>query len=261
MAEDSFIKNTANLFKTLGTDDFGRELKNTLHTQLPFDGSAIILFHPRYSPTVLQEELIEHDEEVFWQNYMRGAYLLDPFYRLCIQGQQGMFHLRDIAPEGFFSSSYYKRYFNPAGINDEINYIFQAPEEVSGMVSITRSAAQNRFSKAERAKLQELSGFVDAAVLRHLDVRGAPFDNVLPNYRPILLQERLDNFSRDILTSREYEIAHLMLRGFSSKASANFLDISPATERTHRKSIYKKMKVNSHAELLAQAFEFLLAEA
>ncbi|MBL4601308.1 MAG: helix-turn-helix transcriptional regulator, partial [Emcibacteraceae bacterium] len=54
---------------------------------------------------------------------------------------------------------------------------------------------------------------------------------------------------------REYEISLLMLRGLSSKATANILNISPATENTHRKNIYKKMKVNSHAELLANVLE------
>ena len=53
------------------------------------------------------------------------------------------------------------------------------------------------------------------------------------------------------LTNRELEIVHLLLSGFSSKGIAQKLKISPETVKGHRKHIYTKLGVKSHAELFA----------
>jgi len=217
---------------------------------------VIILFQPRHYPTILQEKLEELDRKVFWQSYMHGIYTLDPFYKLCTQGERGMFHLQDIAPWDFFTSVYFKQYFSPADIRDEINYIFQAVGGISGLVCISRSHACRRFNEQEKKTLQDMAEFIDAAITRHLEISSVRLEKT-SSFRP-LSPESLDKFTCGRLTHREHEITHLMLQGFSSKVSANFLAISPETERTHRKNIYKKMRVNSQAELLAHTFRFLL---
>lgn len=260
MIESVLLNRLTGVIKAVGTTDFGSELVGVVNELVPFDGAAIILFHPHYSPTVLHQGLPEEDSKVFRESYMKGAYLLDPFYRLAMEGRSGLFSIRDIAPPGFFSSSYFKQYFSPAGIIDEVNYLVQAPEGIFGLVSISRSVEMKRYSKPANARFEMLENLIEEAVVRHIELQGAPFKSILPTYRPVLMQERLDKFSRDVLTDREYEIVHLMLRGFSSKATANLLDISPATERTHRKNIYRKMDVKSHAELLADAFDFLMQD-
>ncbi len=49
----------------------------------------------------------------------------------------------------------------------------------------------------------------------------------------------------------------MMLRGHSSKSAARRLDISPDTERVHRRNIYDKLGVSSQAELCSLFFEAL----
>lgn len=126
------------------------------------------------------------------------------------------------------------------------------------MLSISRSEAQEEFSGLEIALLTKLAPLVNNAIDAHLEAVGNIFGEADIDYRPALLQKRLDQFGLNRLTEREHQIVHLMLLGHSSKALANYLEISPETERTHRKNIYRKMDINSHAELLASAFEFLL---
>lgn len=58
-------------------------------------------------------------------------------------------------------------------------------------------------------------------------------------------------FGSGVLTVREREIAHLMLRGHSVKSTAQVLGISPETVRMHRKNLYTKLAINSRTELFA----------
>ncbi|MNG41601.1 Transcriptional regulatory protein UhpA [compost metagenome] len=53
------------------------------------------------------------------------------------------------------------------------------------------------------------------------------------------------------LTGRESETAQLILQGFSSKAIAQRLAISPETVKVHRRNLYQKLNVSGHAELFA----------
>ncbi|MCY1450129.1 Bacterial regulatory protein, luxR family [compost metagenome] len=65
------------------------------------------------------------------------------------------------------------------------------------------------------------------------------------------------NFGADLLTEREREIAHLLLRGHSVKSSARVLDISPETVRMHRKHLYTKLEISSQAELFSLFIDWL----
>lgn len=53
-----------------------------------------------------------------------------------------------------------------------------------------------------------------------------------------------------LLTPRENDLFILLLEGFTLKESANQLDIKYSTANTHITSIYKKLQVNSRAELI-----------
>lgn len=51
------------------------------------------------------------------------------------------------------------------------------------------------------------------------------------------------------LSAREADVLRLLARGHSNKETATALDISPATVDTHIRSIYRKLSINSRAEL------------
>ena len=68
-----------------------------------------------------------------------------------------------------------------------------------------------------------------------------------PNHWLVTLLDRFD--AR--LTQREIETARLILQGFSSKAIAQQLGISPETVKVHRRNLYHKLNVNGHGELFA----------
>jgi DNA-binding CsgD family transcriptional regulator len=60
----------------------------------------------------------------------------------------------------------------------------------------------------------------------------------------------LDRFDAR-LTVREVDTARLILQGFSSKAMAQQMGISPETVKVHRRNLYHKLNVTGHGELFA----------
>ncbi|MEL7648601.1 MAG: LuxR C-terminal-related transcriptional regulator [Sedimentibacter sp.] len=52
------------------------------------------------------------------------------------------------------------------------------------------------------------------------------------------------------LTPREYELYLLLLEGFSLKECAEKLSVKYSTANTHMTAVYKKLKVNTRAELI-----------
>lgn len=53
-----------------------------------------------------------------------------------------------------------------------------------------------------------------------------------------------------LLTSREYELYLLLVDGYTLKESAEKLSIKYSTANTHMTGVYKKLGVNSRAELI-----------
>jgi DNA-binding CsgD family transcriptional regulator len=53
-----------------------------------------------------------------------------------------------------------------------------------------------------------------------------------------------------MLTPREADLFYLLLEGYTLKESAKKLSVKYSTANTHMTAIYKKLKVNSRAELI-----------
>ena len=67
-------------------------------------------------------------------------------------------------------------------------------------------------------------------------------------------------FGAGLLTDREREILHLLLRGHSAKATARVLGISPETARVHRRHLYAKLDVGSQGELFSRVMTAVVGE-
>ena len=63
------------------------------------------------------------------------------------------------------------------------------------------------------------------------------------------VEQALGEFGNDILTVRESEIVHLLLRGYSAKLASKQLGISHETARVHRRHAYAKLRISSQVEL------------
>ncbi len=70
------------------------------------------------------------------------------------------------------------------------------------------------------------------------------------------VEEIISAFS--LLTKREIEVVKILVKGKSSRDSADELNISTYTLETHKKNIFRKLEINSIGELIHLAHEFKL---
>ena len=55
--------------------------------------------------------------------------------------------------------------------------------------------------------------------------------------------------AKDLLTPRELEVAELFSHGYTYKAVAKQLEISPATVRHHLRNVYSKLEIQDKGEI------------
>jgi LuxR family maltose regulon positive regulatory protein len=115
-----------------------------------------------------------------------------------------------------------------------------------------------------RHRLGELAGAKEALALARAHLDDLPDAGRLgPLYEEtenvLLGRRRREGFLGDELSEAELRILHGLMDGKSLGSVAQELWLSPNTVKTHRRSIYRKLGVNTRAELLARAQELGLA--
>ena len=158
------------------------------------------------------------------QDYLRGLYLLDPFYIASRENPcSGLFRLADVAPECFEQTDYYQRYFRLNVVADEIRSTSSSPANAPSACRSARGAASPRATRRARPGAA-LGGRADAPAPglrgRSVEQPAAPE----PGWRGSL--EKVAERMGTPLTARELEVGRLMLSGCSSKEIARKLAIS-----------------------------------
>lgn len=237
----------ARVFGAVGQDGFWRALVDTLRLLVPMDNALVAVMRAGRVPRLL----IDFDskggaaEQEELADYSAGMYLLDPFYQAACAGiADGLHSLESVAPDQFQQSEYYLSYFRTVVGGDELQFMVNVEGAVLGL-SLGRST---RFTLEEQGRLLCVRDWVLAAMRRHLQLmppEGPATEAVAGD-----LATLLDRFDAR-LSVREIETARLILQGFSSKAIAQQMGISPETVKVHRRNLYHKLNVNGHGELFA----------
>ncbi|RXJ73817.1 hypothetical protein CS022_07415 [Veronia nyctiphanis] len=71
------------------------------------------------------------------------------------------------------------------------------------------------------------------------------------------INQAFKQFGQSVITDRERQVVHFILRGHSAKSIARELGISPSTVQMHRKNLYSKLNISSQSELFNLFIEFL----
>lgn len=237
----------ARVFGAVGQDGFWRCLVDTLRLLVPLDNAVVTLIHSGRVPDLLADFEFRSgvDEREDLADYCASMYLLDPFYQAACSGiTDGLHSLESVAPDQFQESEYYLSYFRSVVGSGELQFICNLEGAVL-CLSLGRSAA---FVHDEQGRLLCVRDWVLAAMRRHSQLlpptgRGAATATAAGDLATLL--DRLG--AR--LSEREMETAKLILQGASSKAIAQRLGISPETVKVHRRNLYHKLSVGSHAEL------------
>jgi len=208
---------------------------------------------------LLFSNLSAEDESPTLGPYFDGAYLLDPLYDLFRKrSPDGVFRLKDIAPDGFFETEYYRSYFKNTRIIDETGLLVR----LNSGLQLAISCGLRDSSTPRELQVQDLHTVfpVLASACRLHCSTDAQLVEILGEEDTSgefgsTLDLAFANFGRDHLTKRECEIVHLILKGYASKSIAELLGISVDTVKVHRKRFHAKLNVSSQAELFSLFLE------
>lgn len=215
-----------------------------------YDSSLIVAYRAGERPTVVYDDLSHDWRENRVERYVEGAYLLDPFYLAAMDaGLTGLHRLRDLAPDRFQQSEYFKSYYGQSQLNDELSYLFPAEGGAVLSVCLGRRQDHPRFGKRDIERLNIIAPVVEALTVRHWKVLLSKPATSAATGLDARLQAAFSNFGRSVLTPRECDVVQLLLRGHSSRSIGEKLDITRGTVKIHRHNIYEKLDISTQSEL------------
>jgi len=255
-AFDTWNKKMADLIESIDHPSVLRELVEAIAEGVQFDSWYCVFFRHDAPPVEVDHSAVE----VMRERYTNGPYLLDPFYTAFLGGiEPGCYSMRELAPPDFKSSRYYTEYYLPWGAGDEMGYLLPIAEDVCAHLSFALTDPKSNFSKAEMRFAADVQPIVER-LMQRVWARLKPDAHASDAFRVdfhFRMTQAFRSFGTSVLTDREGEITHLLLRGHSAKSIARLLGISPGTVRNHMKSIYAKLEISSQSELFGLFFEAL----
>lgn len=226
---------------------FPDQLVALLKALVRIDDATILIYPGNNLPQLAHAEEPAATGSSTLNKFLRGAFLLDPYYQAARDGKFGVFQLQELAPAGFRDGEYYRSWYRNCGYQDEVGYLIATADGGFINIALGKIGAGACFSAAEVATLREIQPAVEALCQRHWDapVVGAESSMHLRTQ----LHNALENFGSSVLTEREAQVINLVLHGHSTRTLAEQLSISMETVKLHRKHAYAKLQISSQAEL------------
>jgi len=153
-------------------------------------------------------------------------------HRVAMAGTFRVHRLVDIAPEGWFESDYYRKFYLGAGVGDSLWAGIPLNEDAELYIGVNRGLEQHPFSEED------------------VDTLSFTLKGLKWFHRLQMLGEGLGIVSQP-LTPTERKVLEGLLRGLSEKRVAAEYGQSQHTVHGHIKSIYKKYGVTSRSALMA----------
>jgi DNA-binding CsgD family transcriptional regulator len=244
--------------------DLPERLVRALTSLVPFELAAAFVYRGRSRPLNIYDNFELADAKKGIAAYVENTYVLNPFYQASQKGlADGVYRIRDLAPDAFFESEYYKTYRVLPDHSEEIGYITEDwPESLEEIdiaitlesdviceLSLYRSLRDRSFTDDELARLSLVIPVIAALLRRYWAWFGASkLEASPPDHR---IEQIFASFGAEVLTEREREVTQLILRGHSSESIGFNLGISLGTVKTHRKNAYAKLGISSQSELLS----------
>ncbi len=261
--------NTADWYRAFGeiidsleSERFAKLFIDRLGRLVAFDLAAIFVYRGRSRPLAVYDNFHLAGAQQGIAAYVESSYVLNPFYQAYLRGiGPGVYRIRDLAPDAFFESGYYKSYRALPRASEEIGFITDGwPEGMEealivltledgaiGELGIYRDLAGGGFSDGELAQIAAVEPAL-GAVFRKYWAIAAGAKASPPDSR---VDDAFASFGEETLTDRECEVARMILHGHSSESICFNLDISLGTVKTHRKNAYSKLGITSQSELLS----------
>ncbi|NLS00492.1 helix-turn-helix transcriptional regulator [Rhizobium sp. P38BS-XIX] len=227
----------------IGSHDFPDALAAALRLLCPFQMMNGFLYSPNGSAFDLYNERIVAERSIIVGRYLAGAFVLDPFYdAVRSDSSERMIVMRDLAPDDFTQTEYFRLHYATTEIVDEIGFVLKLEAGFVAVLSLSRTGIAPLFSAEDLQRLKAAAPIVCALGERHW----FQLPSLSPESRAASPAVKIDHPS---LTKRELEIVTLILKGHSTLSLAAVLSLSPNTVKVHRRQVYAKLNISSQAEL------------
>ncbi len=245
-------RDSAHAVAALGTDQFFPALISAVSNRVEIAYPQIWLYHKDLPPRVLYHEIPPNEVASQIDEYLEGPYREDPFFQASINRPKNRIYLLSRLTSGRLQqSSYYNTYYADTGTVDEAIFLSQLRGGNVINLSMMRLPGQGEFTEDEYQLLYSLADGVSALLKAHTEFEGFAVKNLIQPGIDHQIDLAFRTFGASLLSPREKDVLELMLRGYGTDTSASRLDIARETVRRHRKSIYRKLDVNSQTDLFS----------
>ncbi|GGO81418.1 helix-turn-helix transcriptional regulator [Marinobacterium nitratireducens] len=252
---ESWHRDLAKLIEHIRMRNFPDILNETLRHLTSFNTSLIATYKHSYKPIVV---LSTHSQRLgpTLTKYINEVYILDPLFNAIQQGLgAGVHRLREIAPDSFESTEYYRSCYHEFDLVDEIILVIPLDNDVVFTISLGRKSNLGTITRAERNTLNSVFPVISALVHQFWLAQSSEY--VHDEQAHNSMEHALSTFGSGVLTRREQEITGLILQGHSSKSIAQLLDISAGTVKVHRKNIHARLNTSTQSELFSMFLNHL----
>ena len=240
------------LLRHTRTTGFSSTLESLLRPLFDPQSVIVLVFQHRSRPLTISQWIPDAAlRSVFEGSYFDFGYFLDPYYQLAMSDfEDGAYQVRQIAPDRFFRSAYYRRYYRQTRMVDEIGCLARIDHDRVAHLSLGRNQGNRKFRRRDLALLQSLQPLLMQIIIQHCEKRDRLDITKEQQTRPLreqLFYSKLSDEGR--ISRREAEVASLVVQGHSTTAIGMILEISPQTVKVHRRNLYRKLNISSQAEL------------
>ena len=246
-AQPTYSEDVAGAIRAVGTSNFMPELLNLMRGAASFKGAFVSLLNPGKAPEHVYDNVRAERRSVVVDRWLDRAWLLDPFVvRFIGERHEPVMVLRDVAPDRFANSDYFRIYYKTLFLRDEMG-VFVTIANGTLFLSLGPSEGRTRFTRRDVERLTELHPIISALCEQHFHrtPSSGQFEDSEVDFDGVI--EKVCKG----LTQREIEVVQSLLRGHSTRSIALLLDVSPSTIKVHRKNIYRKLGISSQSALFS----------
>ncbi|WP_171238370.1 helix-turn-helix transcriptional regulator [Ruegeria sp. HKCCA5763] len=246
-AQPTYSEDVAGAIRAVGTSNFMPELLNLMRGAASFKGAFVSLLNPGKAPEHVYDNVRAERRSVVVDRWLDRAWLLDPFVvRFIGERHEPVMVLRDVAPDRFANSDYFRIYYKTLFLRDEMG-VFVTIANGTLFLSLGPSEGRTRFSRRDVERLTDLHPTISALCEQHFHrtPSSGQFEDSEVDFDGVI-----DKVCKG-LTQREIEVVQSLLRGHSTRSIALLLDVSPSTIKVHRKNIYRKLGISSQSALFS----------
>lgn len=238
-------------------------LLDAINHVVPFKFAMSVVYRRDAAPVYVADTFPDRTGKRALELYIEGTYLLNPVYNAYLGGlKAGVYRLRDLAPDAYFSSDHYRQfkvqqqadeelgyrtYGWPAGM-EEVVIAIELPKNELAEISFYRRVSLGGFSDTDCDTLCAIEPLVSAIYRRIWQHCGKDSKS---EARWTSFDALLGDFGKGQLSPRECNVAHMILKGHSSESISRNLGISVTTVKTHRQNLYAKLGLSTQQELFS----------